>query len=72
MAAEACQANEAVSVTTFELMHAHGGDCSKHAYNLFAELEAEYIPFLVRMYTKGTPQQRQLTKMYGIMYPAFD
>lgn len=72
IAAETCLGNEAVGATQFLLIYAKGADHSKNASQLFDSVEAEYLPFATRMYTKGVPQDGQLDKMYGIMHPTFD
>lgn len=72
VAAETCIGNEAISATKFLLIHAHDGEHGQHASQLFAQVEAKYIPFATRMYTKGIPQCIQLTKIYGITHPTFD
>ena len=72
VAAETCRANEAIPVTKFLLIHGHGSAYGEHASQLFSKVEGEYSPFATRMYTKGIPKGVQLTKMYGIMHPAFD
>ena len=72
MAAETCQANEAIPVTHFLLIHGHGRVYGEHASQLFSKVEGDYSPFATRMYTKGIPKGVQLNKMYGIMHPAFD
>ena len=72
VAAETCRANEAIPVTNFLLIHGHGSAYGEHASQLFSKAEGEYSPFATRMYTKGIPEGKQLTKIYGIMHPAFD
>ena len=72
VAAETCLKNEAIAATNFLLIHAHHSDHGRHASQLFAKVEAENQPFATRMYTKGIPQNIQLTKIYGITHPTFD
>ena len=64
--AEYCLSNEAVPKTTLEMFHCVGDNCSQDAPQLMNELEAELTFMGYRMYTKGIPPGRQLTKMYGI------
>ncbi len=71
-AAETCLNNEAVGATKFLLIYAKGADHSSNASQLFDHVEAEYLPFATRMYTKGAPLDGQMSKMYGIMHPTFD
>ena len=72
VAAQTCRANEAIPVTNFLLIHGHGSVYGEHASQLFSKVEGDRSPFATRMYTKGIPKGVQLSKMYGIMHPAFD
>ena len=72
IAAETCLVNEAVAAKKFLLIYARGADHSKNASAIFDQVEAEYLPFATRMYSKGAPINGSLNKIYGIMHPTFD
>ena len=71
-AAKECLANDAIPVNNFEMYFTSGGEAGPQASRLVAEVGATTAPFSKRMYTKGVPQERQVTKVYGIIHPAFD
>ena len=54
------------------MMYAHGDEVAPHTMQLLADVDAETFPLVVRMYTKGIPQGRQMAKMYSITSTAFD
>ena len=76
IAAETYLATEAVEGSSFELFYSDGGSDGgsdgDHASRLIEELEANIVYVGQRMYTKGTPPGRQISKMYGIFSAAFD
>ena len=71
-AAKECLANDAIPVSNFEMLYPMGGEAGPQAAKLVAEVEATTTPFCTRMYTKGIPKGRQVTKEYSIIHPAFD
>jgi hypothetical protein len=72
VAAETYLGLDAVEGSTFELYYSDGGGYGDHASRLVVESEAKTIYLGQRMYTKGTPPGRQISKMYGIFSTAFD
>ena len=71
-AATDCLANPAIPVSQFEMMYAHGTEVAPHTMQLLTEVDAKTFPLATRMYTKGIPQGRQMTKMYSVTSTAFD
>lgn len=71
-AAETCHANQAIGATEFLLIYSKGTVHGENATKLFDEVEASYLPFATKMYTKGPPVHGQLNKMYGVMHPFLD
>lgn len=71
-AAKECLANDAIPVSNFEMLFPNGGEAGPQAAQLVAKVEATTTPFSARMYTKGIPRGRQVTKEYSIIHPAFD
>ena len=72
VAAETYLATDAVEGSSFELYYSDGGSYGDHASRLVGELKAKIVYLGQRMYTKGAPPGRQITKMYGIFSTAFD
>ena len=72
VAAEECQANQAIPVTNFEMLYTVGGESGPQSAQLVADVDGTTTPFCTRMYTKGIPYGRQVDKIYGIINPAFD
>ena len=72
VAAETYLATDAVEGSSFELFYSDGGSYGDHASRLIKELEANTVYLGQRMYTKGAPPGRQISKMYGIFSTAFD
>ena len=72
VAAETYLATDAVEGSNFELFYSDGGSYGDHASRLIEELEANTVYLGQRMYTKGTPPGRQISKIYGIFSTAFD
>lgn len=72
VAAETYLATDAVEGSSFELFYSDGGSYGDDASRLIKELEANTVYLGQRMYTKGAPPGRQISKMYGIFSTAFD
>ena len=72
VAAETYLAMDAVEGLSFELFYSDGGSYGDHASRLIQELEANTLYLGQRMYTKGIPPGRQISKMYGLFSTAFD
>ena len=71
-AAKECLANNAIPVSNFEMLYPSGGEAGPQAAQLITQVEATTTPSRTRMYTKGIPQGRQISKEYSIIHPAFD
>ena len=71
-AAETYLENDAIPNSCFELFYSDGGSYGDHASRLMKELEARTVYLGQRMYTRGIPQGREISKMYGIFSTAFD
>ena len=72
VAADTYLATDAVPRSSFELFYSDRGSYGDHASRLMSEVEAKTVFLGQRMYTKGIPQGRQISKMYGISSTAFD
>ena len=64
--------NPAIPVSQFEMLSPHGDSVGSHTAQLLADVGAKSSPWYTRMYLKGIPESRQVSKIYTLTQPGFD